>query len=53
MTLSKDIIYRYAISFDKKLTSYYLNRAIVAFANSGGGHIIVGVDNDGKVRYSR
>ncbi|NAS89718.1 hypothetical protein C4E24_08320 [ANME-1 cluster archaeon AG-394-G21] len=34
-------------------TSYYLNRAIVAFANSGGGHIIVGVDNDGKVRYSR
>ena len=33
----------------KRSVSSSFNREIVAFANSGGGYIIVGVDNDGKI----
>ena len=33
----------------KRAISKNINREIVAFANSGGGHIMVGVNNDGKV----
>ena len=33
----------------KRSVSASLNREIVVFANSGGGHIIVGVDNTGKI----
>jgi ATP-dependent DNA helicase RecG len=33
----------------KRSVSNHLNREMVAFANSGGGHIIVGIDNDRKV----
>lgn len=33
----------------KSSVSASLNREIVAFANSGGGHIIVGIDNNGKI----
>jgi ATP-dependent DNA helicase RecG len=33
----------------KSSVSASFNREIVAFSNSGGGHIIVGVDNEGKI----
>lgn len=33
----------------KRSVSSSVDREIVAFANSGGGHIIVGADNNGKV----